>query len=180
MRRRTLLAVASLLPAACAAPSAPMRPAAQPRLDIERFYKLDPAMLRAAVLSDSRALFLAVDLDLTVQSPESARYVIRLQRPLAIDSRLPPAPEGQSWRVFGLTAADVATLATVQQLLTSQREQAGNVDIAVSARPALVPADLAGALPLRIDLLVDPREGWFTQVGPVLLDTRATNAKPSG
>jgi hypothetical protein len=32
----------------------------------------------------------------------------------------------------------------------------------VSAQPALVPAELIAALPVRIDMLVDNGEGWFT------------------
>jgi hypothetical protein len=45
------------------------------------------------------------------------------------------------------------------------------VEVTVSAQPGLVPAELLGAVPLRIALLVDNREGWFT-VGEGNLDLR--------
>ncbi len=174
MKRRELLAAAALLPAACATPTmAPAPPAARRRFGAEQFYAVDPAILRAAVLTDERATFQAVELDITVHSPQAARYVIRLQRPLAVDPRLPPAPRGSAWQVFALTPDAAVTLVTVRQLLLSQpRGQAAEVGIVVSALPALVPAELIGAVPLRIDMLVDNRDGWFTQLGPVLLDTR--------
>ncbi len=179
MRRRVLLTAAVLLPAACATtpePAAPPR-----RFGIEQFYTADPALLRAAVQTDVRVLIQAVDLNVSVQAPQVARYVIRLQRRVAVDPRLPAAPAGQGWQAFALTAEDAVTLVTVRQLLLSQPGgRSGAIDVAVSAQPALVPADLIGALPLRIDMLVDNRDGWFTQVGPLLLDTRQTEAVTKG
>ncbi len=182
MKRRTLLAVAALLPAACAtSPDEPTAPGSRKRFGIRQFFALDPATLRAAVLTDVRAIFQEVDLDLTARQTPAARYVIRLQRPMAIDPRLPPAPAGQAWQVFALTPEDAATLTTVRQLLLSHpREQAEAFTVTVSARPALLPADLITALPLRIDLLVDNRDGWFTQVGPLLLDTRQGQGEQKG
>ena len=41
----------------------------------------------------------------------------------------------------------------------------------MSARPALVPAALIAALPVRIEMLVDNDEGWFT-LGEGTLDLR--------
>jgi hypothetical protein len=43
--------------------------------------------------------------------------------------------------------------------------------VTVSALPAMVPADLIAALPVRIEMLVDNREGWFT-LGEGTLDLR--------
>jgi len=34
--------------------------------------------------------------------------------------------------------------------------------VSVAAQPAMVPADLVAALPLRIEMLVDNGRGWFT------------------
>jgi hypothetical protein len=181
MNRRALIVAIALMPAACA--TAPTVNAPRQNFGVEQFFAVDPAILRAAVLTDARAVFQSVVLDVTVQPPQRApaRYVIRLQRPLAIDPRLPPAPAGSNWQVFALAGDDVATLTTVRQLLLSQpRGQLGEIHIAISARPALVPANLAGALPLRIDMLVDNRDGWFTQVGPLLLDTREGAAERKG
>jgi hypothetical protein len=173
MRLRPLLAAAAVALAACA--SAPTAPVADPGLTTERFFDLDPAVLRAAVLTDPRVVFQAVDLNITVRSPQQppSRYVIRLQQPLAPDPRLPPAPAGRGWQVLALAAQDALTLATVQQLLLSQpRGQGGEIGIAVTALPALVPAELVSALPLRIDLLLNNRDGWVTQVGATTVDTR--------
>ena len=181
MNRRALIVAVALMPLACA--TAPVPTAPRQSFGVEQFFAVDLATLRAAVLTDARAVFQSVVLDVAVQVPQQppARYVIRLQRPLAIDPRLPPAPAGSNWQVFALAEGDAATLATVRQLLLSQpRGQVGEIRVAVSARPALVPADLAGALPLRIDMLVDNRDGWFTQVGPLLLDTREGAAERKG
>ena len=183
VKRRALLVAAALLPAACATgPTQPASTAPTQRFGVEQFYSVDPAVLRAAVLTDTRALFQAVDLDVSVKAPAApARYVIRLRRSLAVDPRLAPAPAGQAWQVFALTTDDALALVTVRQLLLSQpREQAGEVGIVVTAQPALVPAALAAALPLRIDMLVDNRAGWFTQVEQTLLDTRKAEKEKKG
>lgn len=181
MKRRTLLAAAPALLVACATSTPPPRPAASPARPFgpDEFFAVDPALLRAAVLTDPRAVFQAVELQITVQAGQQpARYVIRLQQPLALDPRLPPAPADRAWQVFSLTAEDAATLATVRQLLLSQPRGAGGViTIEVAARPALVPTGLMAAVPLRIDMLTDDRAGWFTAVEPTTLDTRPNPAQ---
>ena len=74
----------------------------------------------------------------------------------------PPAPEGLAWRVLALSAEAAATLVTVRQMLASRLPGPEGLAVTVSAQPALVPAELIAALPVRIDMLVDNREGWFT------------------
>ena len=157
MRRRLfLLAAASWLAACATAPEQSKR-----RLAGTDIFAVDPAVLRAAVLTDARVTIQAVIVDL--RSPAlDERFVLRLQQPAAVDRRLPPAPEGLAWRVLALSAEAAATLVTVRQMLASRLPGPEGLAVTVSAQPALVPAELIAALPVRIDMLVDNREGWFT------------------
>ena len=157
MRRRLfLLAVAGWLAACATAPEQPKR-----RLTGADLFAVDPALLRAAVLTDARVAIQAVVIDL--RSPAlDERFVIRLQQRAAADGRLPAAPEGLAWRVLSLSPDQARTLVTVRQMLAARLPGPEGLAVTVSAQPALVPADLITALPVRIDLLVDNREGWFT------------------
>ncbi len=156
MRRRSfLLAAAGWLAACATAPEQKKR-----RLNGADLFALDPAALRAAVLTDARVTIQAVVID--VRSPAlDERFVLRLQQP-AVDRGLPPAPEGLAWRVFALSADAATTLVTVRQMLASRLAGPEGLVVTVSAQPALVPAELVAALPVRIDMRVDNREGWFT------------------
>jgi hypothetical protein len=164
-RRLFLLAAASWLAACATAPEQKKR-----RLAGTDIFTVDPAVLRAAVLTDARVTIQAVIVDL--RSPAlDERFVLRLQQPAAIDRRLPPAPEGLAWRVLALSAEATATLVTVRRMLASRLPGPEGLAVTVSAQPALVPAELIAALPVRIDMLVDNREGWFT-LGEGTLDLR--------
>ena len=157
MRRRALLAAAVASLAACATPPPP---AATRRLTGADIFRLDPAVLRAAVLVDDRVLIQAVVIELRPLAQEE-RFVIRLQQAAAADPRLPAPPPGRSWRMLALSPEAAATLVTVRQMLASRSAQPDSVAVSVSAQPAIVPADLVAALPIRIALLVDASEGWF-------------------
>ena len=158
MRRRTLLAATAACLAACVSPPAPR---AKRRLTGADVFAVDPAVLRAAVLTDARVTIQAVVIE--VRSPAlDERFVIRLQQPAAADPRLPPAPQDLAWRVLALSSGEAATLVTVRQMLASRLPGPEGLAVTVSAQPALVPADLLAALPVRIEALVDNREGWFT------------------
>jgi hypothetical protein len=160
VRRRALLVAGVAGLAACAsAPPTPRRALAAADL-----FALDPPVLRAAVLVDARVLVQAVTIELRPLAGDD-RYVVRLQQPVAPDSRLPAAPAGRAWQSFALGADGTATLVGVRDLL---KARATAVTVAVAALPAMVPADLVAALPLRIDLLVDNGEGWFTQADATL------------
>jgi hypothetical protein len=155
-RRWFLLAAAGWLAGCATAPEEKKR-----RLTGTDLFAVDPAVLRAAVLTDARVMTQAVIID--VRSPAlDERFVIRLQQPAAIDGRLPEAPDGLAWRVLALSAEAARTLVTVRQMLAARLPGPEGLEVTVSAQPAMVPADLIAALPIRIDLLVDNREGWFT------------------
>jgi hypothetical protein len=133
-------------------------------------FAVDPAVLRGAVLTDARVTVQAVVIDL--RSPAlDERFVIRLQRAAAVDRRLLPAPDGLAWQVLALSAEEARTLVTVRQMLASRLAGPEGLEVTVSARPALVPAALIAALPVRIEMLVDNDEGWFT-LGEGTLDLR--------
>lgn len=157
MRRRLfLLAAAGWLAACATAPEEKKR-----RLTGADIFAVDPAVLRAAVLTDARVMIQAVIID--VRSPAlDERFVLRLQQPAAADRGLPTAADGLAWRVLALSAEARATLVTVRQMLASRLPGPEGLEVTVSAQPALVPAELMAALPVRIDMLVDNREGWFT------------------
>lgn len=158
MRRRALLAAAAAVLAACATPPAPAR---RRKLTGGDVFAVDPALLRAAVLTDDRVVMQGAAIDLrTIGAGE--RFVIRLQIRAAPDPRLPPAPKGQSWHVYALGAEAAALLVTVRQMLAARGTAPEAVEVTVSSQPGLVPADLLGAVPLRIEMLVDNREGWFS------------------
>jgi predicted component of type VI protein secretion system len=166
VRRRALLtATAACWLAACA--TAPSQPANRREITAADILAVEPAVLRAAVLTDLRVLVQAVVIELRVAAQDE-RFVIRLQEPAAADPRLTPAPAQRAWQTFALPADGAAALLTIRQLLAWRKTEPGGVTVTVSAQPALVPADLLAALPLRIDLLVDNREGWFTQADGTL------------
>lgn len=159
MRRRTLLAAAAAWLAACA--TRPPEPPKTRHLTGADVFAADPAVLRAAVLTDPRVIIQSAVIELRAPTLDE-RFVIRLQQPAAFDSRLAPAPPGHAWQVLALSADGAATLVTVRQMLTSRGLGPESVDVTVSAQPALVPAHLLAEMPLRIEALVDNREGWFT------------------
>jgi hypothetical protein len=169
VKRRVLLAAAAATLAACAAPPPP--PAAKRRLTGADVFAVDPAVLRAAVMTDERIVMQGVAIDLRTIA-DGQRYVIRLQQRAAADPRLPAAPKGRTWHVYALGVDAAATLNTVRQMLAARGTPAEAVEVTVSAQPGLVPADLVGAVPLRIEMLVDNRDGWFT-LGEGRLDLRS-------
>jgi len=165
VKRRALLVAGAGLLAACA--KAPPQPPARRLLTGADLYTVDPAALRAAVLTDERVVLQGVAIDLRTVG-ESERYLVRMQSRAAVDTRLPPAPKGRNWQVYALTPEGAATLVTVRKMLIGRGTTPDALEVTVSAQPGLVPADLLAAVPLRIDMLLDNRVGWFTLVDGVV------------
>lgn len=186
MNRRLLLCAAGCAPLASIGCGTTPRAEPTPTraFGADEFFRTDPRVLRAAVLSDARVTFQSIDFDVRAFSPENqqARYIIRLQRPMPTDARMLDAPAGQRWQVFMLDDKGVTIYETVRGLLaTLPRGKGYTIDVDVDVTFGLMPAQLASKPPLRIDVMTDPRSGWFTlrepAVGPAA-DRRAPKPTP--
>ena len=141
---------------------------------VEEFFALNPNDLRAAVRTDARAGFSAVDINITVapKGGEASSHVIRLQQAVATDARLEPAPADRRWYVFALGPEGVKVFDAVRKDVAAVRKiPGGSLRLGIGAQEANVPPDIAKALPLRVDMLLDPKEGWFTMVSETRVDT---------
>lgn len=174
MHRRAVLAAMPML-AVTACTSIPLSTMWKLRsFSIDDFFALDPAQLRAAVRTDARASYDAVDINIAVapKGGETTKHMIRLQQPAGGDTRLEPAPPGRRWYVFALGTEGVKVFDAVRNEVAAVRKIPGSsLTIGVSAREATVPPDIAKALPMRLDLLLDPKEGWFTMFSETRIDT---------
>ena len=172
MRRRALLTMgaAAMLAVACMSiPVSTMWKLA--RFDRAAMLAVDPAQLRAATLVDQRATMKNVTMKVTLAPKDRARtdYQILLAEPVSRDTRLPSAPAGRRWDIFALTPEG-------QRDFMRMRESAlalppgSSLTLGLSAREGTVPPDLARRFPLRLDLLLDAKEGWFTVLKDSELD----------
>lgn len=151
---------------------------------IDDFVALDPAALRAAVRTDARAGFAEVVLRVTTDWDDGERqhYDIRLRPDARPDPRLEPAPAGRRWLAFALEEAAMASFRDLQRRLAAAGRRRGRIEIAIEPRQSQVPADVARALPVRVDLLLDPRQGYFTMIRETVVDTsrQATDNPQTG
>jgi len=172
MRRRALLTMgaAGMLAAACTSiPVSTMWKLA--RFDRAALLAVDPAQLRAAALVDQRTTMKDVTMKITLAPKEGkpVDYQILLTEPVSRDARLPSAPAGRRWDIFALTAEG-------QRDFMRMRESAlalppgSSLTLGLSAREGTVPPDLTRGFPLRLDLLLDAKEGWFTVLKDSELD----------
>jgi len=171
MRRLLLtLGAAGLLAAACTSiPVSTMWKLA--RFDRADLLAVDPAQLRAAALVDQRATMKNVTMKVALAPKGGAPvdYLILLAEPVNRDARLPVAPDGRRWDIFALTPEG-------QRDFMRMRESAlglppgSSLTLGLSAREGNVPPDLARRFPLRLDLLLDAKDGWFTVLKDSELD----------
>jgi hypothetical protein len=178
-RRALVLALPALAATACT--SVPLSTMWRLRsFSADDFFALNPNDLRAAVRTDARASFSAVDIEITAKpkDAEPNSHRIRLQQAVATDTRLEPAPPNRRWFVFALGAEGVKVFESVRRDVAALRKVPGSsLTLGIGARESVVPPDIAKALPMRLDLLLDPAQGWFTMVSETRLDTtRATKA----
>lgn len=178
MKRRALLAVAIAL-AGCT--SIPVSTLWRLRnFGPEQLLALDPTLLRAAARVDARAAMKNVTIAIDVEPPDgSARrsYVLPLEQPVP-DPRLERAPADRRWFAFALSKQGLAEYERIKREYASL-PKGGRGTIGVSASDAgALPADLMRAFPLRVDVLLDPAEGYFTLINETKLDlTQAQKAK---
>jgi hypothetical protein len=141
------------------------------RFDRAALLAIDPRELRAAALIDQRATMKDVTMKVTLAPKDGkpVEYQVLLTEPVNRDARLPAAPKGRRWEIFALTPAG-------QRDFLRMREDAlklpagSSLTLALSAREGNVPAQLARSFPLRLDLVLDAKEGWFTVLKDTELD----------
>lgn len=141
---------------------------------VDEFFAMNPDDLRAAVRTDARASFNAVDINITVtpKGGEASNHAIRLQQAVTADPRLEPAPADRRWYVFALGPQGVKVFDAVRRDVTAVRKIPGSsLRLGICAQEASVPPEIAKALPMRVDLLLDPKEGWFTMISETRVDT---------
>ncbi len=170
MKRRSLLALA-LLAGGCS--SVPLSTMWRLRsFNAEQLFALDPAHLRAAARVDSRATMKNVTISLDVDPPDgSARrtYLIPLEQPVD-DPRLEPPPANRRWFAFALSKPGLAEYQRIKREYASvAKGSRGTLKIAASDDGTIAP-DLKRAFPLRVDVLLDPAEGFFTLISETKLD----------
>jgi len=138
------------------------------RFDRAALLAVDPAQLRAAALVDQRATMKDVTMKVTLTPKDGKEtvYVVMLAAPVNRDARLPGAPVGRRWEIFALTAEGQRDFLRMREAAVGL-PSGSSLALTLSAREGTVPPDLARRFPLRLDLMLDTREGWFT----VLKDT---------
>jgi hypothetical protein len=141
------------------------------RFDRAALLAIDPKDLRAAALIDQRAPMKDVTMKVTL-APKDGKpvdYQVLLTEPVNRDARLPAAPKGRRWEIFALTPDG-------QRDFLHMRENAlklpagSSLTLALSAREGNVPPELTRSFPLRLDLMLDAKEGWFTVLKDTELD----------
>jgi hypothetical protein len=140
---------------------------------------LDPNALRAAVQSDPRVRFARVDINIVAQAKSGAedRYKIRLDSQQQVDARLERPAADRRWTVFALDAAGIKAFNELRQTIARLRGQGGSLSLGVSAQESELPPELATRLPLRLDLLLDPKDGWFTLFRETEIDTTRSKGR---
>ncbi|MCU0769190.1 MAG: hypothetical protein MUD07_07340 [Burkholderiaceae bacterium] len=183
LKSLTVLTAALLLAACTSVPVSTMWKMA--RFDRAELLAIDPAQLRAAALIDTRATMKHVTITaklttitakLTPAGGTPTEYAIALTAPVERDTRLPNAPAGRRWEIFGLTPAGQRDFLRLRESAL-QAPKGSELAVSVSAREGTVPPDLAKGFPLRLDLLLDAQEGWFTVLKDSKIDLSRANQK---
>jgi hypothetical protein len=176
MRRRSALGLAALTAVAAGLAGCTSVPVATMwrlrNFGAEQLFALDPAHLRAAARVDARATMKNVTISLEVRPADGApprSYLIPLEQPVD-DLRLERAPADRRWFAFALSPQGLAEYQRIKREYASiPKGSHGTVKIAASD-DGTVPAELKRAFPLRVDVLLDPAEGYFTLIGETRLD----------
>jgi hypothetical protein len=176
MRALVAAAMLGLLAACTSVPVSTMWKMA--RFDRAQLLAVDPAQLRAAALVDTRATMknVTITAKLTPVGEAPTEFAIALTAPVDRDPRLPAAPSGRRWEIFGLTPAGQRDFLRLREAAV-QAPKGSELAISVSAREGTVPPELATAFPLRLDLMLDAQEGWFTVLKDSKIDLSRASQK---
>src|SRR5512134_287459 len=168
--RRAWLALAAVAIAGCmSVPVSTMWKLAH--FDRTALMAIDPKDLRAAALVDQRATMKNVTMKVTLapRGDQPSEFQVLLTEPVDRDARLPAAPKGRRWEIFALTPDGRRDFLRMRE--AALKLPAGSsLTLALSAREGNVPAELTRSFPLRLDLVLDAKEGWFTVLKDTELD----------
>jgi len=176
MKRRAMLGLVALTAVAAGAAGCTSVPVSTMwrlrNFGADQLFALDPAHLRAAARVDARATMRNVTISLEVRPADGApprTYLIPLEQPVS-DPRLERAPADRRWFAFALSPQGLAEYLRIKREYASvPKGSHGTVKIAASD-DGTVPVDLKRAFPLRVDVLLDPAEGYFTLISETRLD----------
>jgi hypothetical protein len=167
MKRRSVLALIALLSGCSSVPLATMWRLRN--FGAEQLFALDPTELRAAARVDSRARMKDVTIRLEVRPADGSdarEYLI----PPMIDPRLERAPSDRRWFAFAPSSQGLAEYQRVKREYGSvPKGSQGTLKIAAADDGTVAP-ELKRAFPLRVDVLLDPADGYFTLISETKLD----------
>jgi hypothetical protein len=141
------------------------------RFDRAALLAIDPKDLRAAALIDQRATMKDVTMKVTLGPKDGTpvEYQVLLTEPINRDARLAAAPKGRRWEIFALTPDGQRDFLRMRE--AALKMPAGSsLRLQLSAREGNVPPELTRRFPLRLDLVLDAKEGWFTVLKDTELD----------
>ena len=138
----------------------------------EQLFALDPTELRAAARVESRARMKSATISIEVKPADGSAlraYVLPLERPVD-DPRLERAPAARRWYAIGLSPQGLAEYQRIKRdFAAAPKGSHGTVKISADDDGTLSP-ELKKAFPLRLDVLLDPAEGYFTLISETKLD----------
>lgn len=173
MKRRAVVALGALAAVAAGCTSVPLSTMWRLRnFGAEQLFALDPTELRAAARVDSRATMRNVTISVDVEPPDGTvrrTYVIPLEQPTA-DARLERAPADRRWYAFALSPKGLAEYQRIKREYGSLPKGSSAIVRIAAADDGSVPPALMRAFPLRVDVLLDPAEGYFTMISETTLD----------
>ncbi len=128
---------------------------------------LDPRALRLALCLDARVRVGGVCIDVALTPPAANAKPVVVALPLvalrAGHDRLPLPDSGLDWRVHALSADGVKAFRKLARTLGGMHKGT-RVDLQATAQESRSPAALRPGFPLRVDLLLNPADGWLTLV----------------
>ena len=138
-------------------------------LAIEEFFTKDPHDLRLALRSDDRSRRGPIDPSIVLRATVGTRallcYVLAL---VPVDPSAPgeaaleKAPGRRRWYVFGLSKDGIATFEQARGEVHGSPSDQGNLNFEFVLDGVIAYADDPQGSPLRVDVAVDRRPGYFT------------------